>query len=452
MAFQFHLPDIGEGVVEGEIVSWKVAEGDMVDLDQPMVEVMTDKATVEIPSPRAGRISRINFKEGEICPVGDVLVIIEEDGAAATQAPAATEATPVTEATPAPAAAATGNGVRPEPAAASARPGAAPAAGGAAQATPEVVDATAGRTRVKATPATRRLARQLGVELPRVQPTGKNGRVTSDDVRRLANGETTAMAPAPHAGAAASAQAPAFTPIAIAREGEEERIPLRGLRKRIADNMTRSTHTAAHFTYVEEVDMTDLVDVRERAKARAAERGIKLTYLPFIMKAVVSGLKKWPQLNAALDESTQEIVRRKYYNLGIAAQGPQGLVVTVVRDADRRSIFDLAQEIQRLGEGVQAGSINRDDISGSTFTITSLGKLGGVLATPILNFPEVGIMGIHKMEQKPAVRDGEIVIRWLMNLSISLDHRLVDGWDGAMFLQDVKALLEDPTTMFMEMV
>lgn len=449
MAFQFHLPDIGEGVVEGEIVSWKVAEGDLIALDQPMVEVMTDKATVEIPSPRAGRIARINFKEGEICPVGDVLVVIEEDGAAA-QAPAATTSVHV----PAAPAAASGNGVRPDTAAAtSAMPSVAPPARSATQSGPEVVDASAGRARVKATPATRRLARQLGVELPRVQATGKHGRVTTDDVRRFASGET-AAAPAarPSAAASASTQAPAFAPISIPREGEEERIPLRGLRKRIADNMTRSTHTAAHFTYVEEVDMTDLVDVRERAKARAAERGIKLTYLPFIMKAVVSGLKKWPQLNAALDESTQELVRRKYYNLGIAAQGPQGLMVTVVRDADRRSIFDLAQEIQRLGEAVQAGNVSRDDLTGSTFTITSLGKLGGVLATPILNFPEVGIMGIHKMEQKPAVRDGQIVIRWLMNLSISLDHRLVDGWDGAMFLQDVKTLLEDPTTMFMEMV
>jgi pyruvate dehydrogenase E2 component (dihydrolipoamide acetyltransferase) len=167
---------------------------------------------------------------------------------------------------------------------------------------------------------------------------------------------------------------------------------------------------------------------------------------------VVSGLKKWPMLNASLDETTQEIVRKKYYHLGIAAQGPQGLAVSVVRDADRRSIFDLAREIDRLGEAVRTGAATRDELTGSTFTISSLGKLGGVLATPIINFPEVAILGVHKIEEKPAVRGGQIVIRQLMNLSISVDHRLADGWDGAMFLQDVKTLLEDPTTMFMEMV
>jgi pyruvate dehydrogenase E2 component (dihydrolipoamide acetyltransferase) len=243
-----------------------------------------------------------------------------------------------------------------------------------------------------------------------------------------------------------------FAPVAVASQGAEERIPLRGMRKRIADNMLRSKHTAAHFTYVEEVDMTELVEVRDRAKQRAAERGLKLTFLPFLIKAVVSGLKRWPQLNASLDETTQEIVRKKYYHIGIASQGPQGLMVTVVRDADRRSIFDLAAEIQRLAQAVQGGNVRRDELTGSTFTITSLGKLGGVMATPIINFPEVGIMGVHEMKQRPAVHGGQIVIRWLMNLSISLDHRLVDGWDGAMFLQDVKALLEDPTTMFLEMV
>ena len=216
--------------------------------------------------------------------------------------------------------------------------------------------------------------------------------------------------------------------------------------------MARSTQTAAHFTYVEEIDMTELVSVRERAKSRAAERGVKLNYLPFIVKAIVSGLKKWPALNASLDETTQEIVRKKYYHVGIAAQGPQGLVVSVVRDADHRSIFDISREIDRLAEAVKANTATRDELSGSTFTISSLGKLGGVLATPIINFPEVAIVGVHKIEERPAVRNHQIVIRHQMNLSISVDHRLADGWDGAMFLQDVKALLEDPTTMFMEMV
>jgi pyruvate dehydrogenase E2 component (dihydrolipoamide acetyltransferase) len=461
MAFEFHLPDIGEGVVEGEIVSWKVKEGDVVKLDQPIVEIMTDKATVEIPSPRAGTIAKINYAEGQVCPVGQVLVVID-DGKGAAVAPAAGHGP----------GAGNGNGKghhgasttatsKPSPAGelqiasglpASSGPdyseapqlqlaGHMPAPGGRV----EVIDATARGGRVRATPATRKIARQLGVELGQVPATGRNGRVTTADVKGYAAG---GGRPA----AQASAARPAHAPISIAKGGEEERIPFRGIRKRIADNMTRSAFTATHFTYVEEVDMTDLVTVRDRAKAKAAERGVKLTYLPFIIKAVVSGLKKWPQLNASLDESTSEIVRKKYYHLGIAAQGPSGLAVSVLRDADKRSIFDLAREIDRLGEAVRTGTATRDDLSGSTFTISSLGKLGGVMATPIINFPEVGILGVHKMEERPAVRGGQIVARWLMNLSISLDHRLVDGWDGAMFLQDVKTLLEDPTTMFLEMI
>ena len=431
MAFEFHLPDIGEGVVEGEIVQWKVAEGDVVTLDQPIVEVMTDKATVEIPSPRAGRIAKINYQAGQICPVGKVLVVID-DGSAGAGAGAAKAAH-----------GGNGNGHGHAHHAAT------------AQTLPiTVIDATAGRQRALATPATRRLARQLGVDLGRVLPTGKRGRITSEDVKRTAAGGAAPMAHGAGGPDAGHAMVPAkaYAPMAIAQGGDEERIPLRGMRKRIAETMTRSVHTAAHFTYVEEVDMTELVMVRERARARAQERGVKLTYLPFIVKSVVAGLKKWPMLNASLDEATQEIVRKKYYHIGVAAQGPQGLAVSVIRDADRRSIFDVAREIDRLGEAVRNGTATREDLTGSTFTISSLGKLGGVMATPIINFPEVAIVGVHKIEERPAVRDGQIVARHLMNLSISVDHRLADGWDGAMFLQDVKSLLEDPTTMFMEMV
>ena len=414
MAFEFHLPDIGEGVVEGEIVSWKVKVGDKIKLDQPIVEIMTDKATVEIPSPRAGTVTKLNFKEGEICPVGQVLIAIEEDGVAEPVAPKKVHGT-----APAPTSAPRATGVI------------------------EVVDHTATHARVLATPATRRLARQLGVEIGRVPATGQHGRVTTDDVKNYKQQP------------AVRTTQTSYAPQSIAKGGPnepEERIPLRGIRKKIAEQMTRSVHTAAHFTYVEEIDMTELVTVRDRAKSRAAERGVKLNYLPFIVKACVSGLKKWPMLNASLDEATQEIVRKRYYHIGVAAQGPHGLAVSVVRDADKRSIFDLSKEIERLGEAVKSGTATRDELTGSTFTISSLGKLGGVLATPIINFPEVAIVGVHKIEEKPAVRNHEIVIRHLMNLSISVDHRLADGWDGAMFLQDVKALLEDPTTMFMEMV
>lgn len=485
MAYEFKLPDIGEGVVEGEIVSWKVAVGDRIAVDQPLVEVMTDKATVEIPSPRAGVVRMLGFKEGDICPVGAVLVVIEEGDKPSNSAGSTLDLAP------------------------SANPNLVPTGEAAPSAPHEQheqqapgrkrppsddrptlrmsMDGAVARERVKATPATRRLARELGVELGHVEPTGKRGRVTTDDVRRVIDTSPTERAfeqqaptqpvgPRPGSTRPAAAQqaqaqhsdeptlvtlrvpesagppAPVREQAPVASQGAEERIPFRGLRKRIADNMVRSRHTAAHFTYVEEVDMTELVEVRDRARQRAVDRGLKLTFLPFLIKAVVSGLKRWPQLNASLDETTQEIVRKRYYHIGIASQGPQGLVVTVLRDADRRSIFDLAAEIQRLAQAVQDGNARRDELTGSTFTITSLGKLGGVLATPIINFPEVGIIGVHEMKQRPAVHNGEIVIRWLMNLSISLDHRLVDGWDGAMFLQEVKSLLEDPTTMFLEMV
>ncbi|HMG21089.1 MAG TPA: dihydrolipoamide acetyltransferase family protein [Kofleriaceae bacterium] len=440
MAFNFYMPDIGEGVVEGEIVTWKVKVGDRVKLDQPLVEVMTDKATVELPSPRAGTIAKILYADGQICPVGKILVVIDEDAAAG-----------VADAAPA-AAADNGHGAappRPYPPGPSVT--AAPTAQASSGAPPgaiQVVDATEARRRVLATPATRRLAHELGVEIGRVPPTGPHGRVTTQDVR----GYQSNGGGEPRIGTPVRPAAAQHAPIAIAKGGDEERIPLRGIRKRIAESMARSKHTAAHFTYVEEVDMTELVAVRERAKARAAERGDKLNYLPFIVKACVSGLKKWPQLNASLDESTQEIVRKKYYHMGIAAQGPHGLTVTVVRDADRRSIFDVSREIERLAEAVRGNTATRDELTGSTFTISSLGKLGGLHATPIINFPEVAILGVHKIEERPAVRGGQIVIRHLMNLSISVDHRIADGWDGAMFVQEVKALLEDPTTMFMEMV
>jgi pyruvate dehydrogenase E2 component (dihydrolipoamide acetyltransferase) len=224
------------------------------------------------------------------------------------------------------------------------------------------------------------------------------------------------------------------------------------VRKKIAENMHRSRQTAAHFTYVEECDMTELVALRKRAKKRAEERGLKLSFLPFIVKAVCAGLKKFPIVNSTLDEQAQEIVLRKRYHIGVAAASEAGLIVPVLKDADQRSLFDIAQSLDDLSEKAKTGKASRDELTGSTFTISSLGTLGGVLATPIINYPEVAILGVHKIKQTPVVRDGQIVIRDIMNLSISLDHRIVDGYEGAQFLQHVITLLEDPTLMFMEMV
>jgi pyruvate dehydrogenase E2 component (dihydrolipoamide acetyltransferase) len=424
MAFEFRLPDIGEGVVEGEVVKWHVKPGDPVREDQPMVEVMTDKATVEIPSPRAGVIRELRAPEGQVCKVGAVMVVIDEAGAQPAKASSAEPATAPKERE------------RPfekKPDA----PGSAPALGS------NVIAMPARSGKVLATPATRKLARDLGVDLSAVQATGSNGRVTKDDVRAAATGGGEA---------AAAATARAYAPLAVAVDASDLRVPFRGVRKKIAENMHRSRQTAAHFTYVEECDMTELMALRKRAKARAEERGIKLSFLPFIVKAVCAGLKKFPIVNATLDEQKQEIVLRKRYHVGVAAATAEGLIVPVVKDADQKSLFEIARTLEELGEKAKAGKATRDELTGSTFTISSLGTLGGVLATPIINFPEVAILGVHKIKPTPVVRDGEIVVREMMNLSISLDHRIVDGYEGAQFLQHVIELLQDPTLMFMEMV
>ncbi|MDB4970649.1 MAG: catalytic domain of component of various dehydrogenase complexe [Myxococcales bacterium] len=440
--FEFRMPDIGEGVVEGEVVKWHVKAGDTVREDQPMVEVMTDKATVEIPSPKAGIVKEIRAAEGKTCAVGSVMVVIEETGDSAKPA-AATGAAPSPQAkeerqfldkTP-----------KSEPASVSA--GASnvismPRAGGAG------VGGAGGGGKVLATPATRKLARDLGVDLAHVRATGPNGRVTHDDVRAAGNGGATAHA----ANAGSAAVARAYAPMTTHSDAADERIPFRGVRKKIAENMHRSRQTAAHFTYVEECDMTELVALRKRAKARAEERGLKLSFLPFIVKAVCAGLKKFPIVNSTLDEQKGEIVLRKRYHVGVAAATAEGLIVPVVKDADQKSLFEIARTLDELSEKSRSGKATRDDLTGSTFTISSLGTLGGVLATPIINFPEVAILGVHKIKPTPVVRDGQIVVREMMNLSISLDHRVVDGYEGAQFLQHIVELLQDPTLMFMEMV
>ncbi len=423
MPFEFKLPDIGEGVHEGEIVKWLVKEGDFVREDQPMVEVMTDKATVEIPAPRAGKILKLNAKEGEIVKVGSVLVIIEELG----EAKAEPKREPV--AAPQP---------KPEPATASATAVAAPP--------PPPSPAAAPAQRVLATPATRKLARELGVDISQVQGTGPAGRVTDEDVRRFAAMRTAPPTPTP------PPTAPAFAPRPVVTDRREERVPLRGIRKRIAEHMHQSKTTAAHFTYVDEVDMTELIQLREQMKPLAEQKGVKLTYLPFIVKASVAALKEMPLLNASLDETTGEIVIKKYYNIGIATATDEGLIVPVIKDADRKSLLEIATEIERLAKAAREGKIALQDLQGGTFTITSLGALGGLFATPIINYPEVAILGIHEIKRRPVVRDDTIVIRDMMYLSLSFDHRLIDGDVGARFCKKIIGYLENPKLLFLELV
>jgi pyruvate dehydrogenase E2 component (dihydrolipoamide acetyltransferase) len=447
MAYEFKLPDIGEGVVEGEIVRWLVAEGDQVGADQPMVEVMTDKATVEIPAPRAGRILRRMFAEGQICPVGQVLVSIEESGAAAP--PARPAAAPTRESGASVAAAAQAGSAG--GAAAGRRPSLSAPAGAGAGAT--------AAADVLATPATRKLARELEVDLGAVTGSGPAGRITSEDVKAHARGG--GPRPASNGGAPAQsftvppavrgAGTPASTPA-----GPDVRVPFRGVRRKIAEHMVRARREAAHYTYVEEVDCSQLVDLREKANARLAAQDpkppLKLSYLPFIVRATVEALRRFPQMNAWLDEAAGEIVQRRQYHIGLATATADGLIVPVLRDADRRSIIDIGREIDRLAALTKAGKAGREELSGSTFTVTSLGQLGGVLATPILNHPEVGILGVHKIAKRPAVLGDKIVVKDLMNLSISVDHRVVDGYDAARFVADIKQSLESPGLLFLESV
>ncbi len=424
MIYQFKLPDIGEGVVEGEVVRWLVKEDDLLAQDQPMVEIMTDKATVEIPSPRAGRVIKRMYGEGEICPVGRVLIAIEETGArSAAAAPAPPPSGPVPD----------------RQASATSRPVPAPATGAAL-----------------ATPATRKLARVLGVDIGGVTGTGSGGRVTSEDVRATQAAGAGAGTGATRAGG--GPQPPASPAVSSPAVSSDVRIPFRGLRRKIAEHMVRARREAAHFTYVEEVDCTLLVALRDKANERLSGQGLKLSYLPFIVRATVLALQKFPRLNAHLDDKAGEIVERREYHVGIASQTDEGLVVPVIRNAGNRTVVDLAREIDRLAAGARAGKATREELSGSTFTITSLGTLGGVLATPIVNHPEVAILGVHKIAKRPVVVqeqvDGQIedkiVVRSLMNLSISVDHRIVDGYDAARFVARIKESLESPDGLFEE--
>jgi pyruvate dehydrogenase E2 component (dihydrolipoamide acetyltransferase) len=455
MAFEFKLPDIGEGVVEGEIVKWLIKPGDAVTEDQPMVEVMTDKATVVIPSPRAGKVLETRGAEGSIAKVGGVLVVIEEAAKAADPnaptirpTPAAAPAPAAAKAPPPPArpAAPAAPAVAPTPPPAPAAP--APAAPAPAAPAPAAAPRASGP--VLAAPATRRLARELGVDMGTIGGTGPAGRVTSEDVRRAA--AVPAAAPVTgHDDARDTVAPPARVPVGDA--AVEERIAIRGLRKRIFDNMARSKSHAAHFTFVEECDCTALVALRDRFNAQLKDGEAKLQYLPFIVKAVIAALKQFPDLNGHVDEAAMEFVRRRDYHIGIAASTDRGLIVPVARNADRRSLLDLSNEIKRLGDTARAGRLGAEDLGGSTFTITSLGKEGGIFATPIINYPEVAIMGVHKMVKRPMVNedDDTVVIKPMMNLSLSFDHRLVDGHIGAAFTYAVIKLLQNPDRLLMEM-
>ncbi len=407
MAFVFNFPDVGEGIHEGRVVEWLVAEGETVDEDQPLLKVETDKAVVELPSPRSGTILRLHAAAEAAIFVGDPLVTIGDSG----------EELPEGEAP-------SGDG----PAAAAPAPPAGPAAPSPAAAT----------HRPLATPRTRALARKLGVDLQAVRGSGAGGRITDDDVQRTAAGGAPAV-PSP----ASSVVAPRA--VSVTADGEVERLPLTHLRKVIANAMRASKQMSAHVTHVDEADVTDLVAHYRRAKPVIEERsGVRFTLLPLFIKALVATLQKYPIFNASVDEEQQEIVFKKYYNIGVAVDTPEGLIVPVIRDADRKDMVEIAGEVADKAERARSRQLNLDELKGGSCTITNIGPLGGVFATPIINQPELAIVGLHAIKERPEVVDGEIAIRKMMYLSISFDHRYIDGAEAARFMSDMVRLLSEP--------
>tara|TARA_Y100000766_G_scaffold123886_1_gene106403 strand:+ start:14646 stop:15902 length:1257 start_codon:yes stop_codon:yes gene_type:complete len=415
--FAFKLPDIGEGVVEGEVVEWMVSVGDTVKEDDPILSVMTDKATVEIPSPTDGVVKSIVGEPGTILAVGQVCIEFETDG----------EGTPVEEA-PEPVEEVVEEAPAPEPVKEEVAP--APAAPTPAP-TPVVVAAPGARP--LASPAVRQRARESGIDLTTVSGSGPAGRITHGDLDSWKA-----------AGSPVAAAGPART----AQTGTTE-VPVIGLRRKISESMTASYTTIPHFSYFEEVDITHLDELRVHLNSTRAEGQPKLTYLPFIMQALVKALGENPVCNALFDDDKGVVTRHDAVHLGIATQTDRGLYVPVVKHVEAQDIWQSASEMQRVSQAARDGTAGLDELTGSTFTITSLGRMGGLGATPIINKPEVGILGVHNAVDTPVVRNGQIVIRKMLRLSSSWDHRVVDGWDGAMLVQRLKALLENPATIFM---
>ena len=471
MARELRLPELAESVVEGEIVRWLVDVGQMVELDQPVVEVMTDKVTVELPSPYAGKLLEQVASEGDVVAVNAVIARFDGEGegaAAAAPAPSlqAEEERSIVEGgrpaeeddgeslslfkpgggsdeplitirRPGAPGGATATAAPPAPA----RPQQAPPVASRPQQAPDASAARGPYGRVLAVPAARKLARELGVDIEQVRGSGPNGRVRVEDVKQHTEG------------GAAPAQVVYATPSEyVAGEQVEERTPLRGLRRVIANQLTASHLGAVRTLHVDEADVTGLVALRDKLKPRAEARGVKLSYLPFIMKAVVAGLQRFPMINTSLDTASNEVVTKHYYNLGMAVATDNGLVVPVVKGVNERSILDIAADVQRLAELARTGKLAQDDIRGGTFSITNIGSLGGLFSFPIINLPEAAILGVHSIKKRPVVlADDSIVARQMLYLSLSFDHRLIDGAEGAMFTSYVIDLLENPEALMLEL-
>ena len=408
MALEFRFPDVGEGIAQGEIVRWLVAQGDEVRADQPLVEVETDKAVVEIPAPRGGTILRLPVAAGETIQVGEILAVIgEADGAEASVAPQPEAASVVgrldaktLELPPEPPAAGSGNGAT-------------------------------DNGRILAIPSVRKLARDLGVNLSRVTPSGPRGRIRREDVLQAAPQDAAPAQPA-------DTQRDAH--------GDIELQPLTALRRTIAKAMVEAATAAVPITTIDEVDISELLDWRARGNAAA---DVHLTLLPFIMKAVVAALQQHPALNASLADDQQHLILKRYYHLGIATDTPEGLIVPVVKDVDRKSLLALATEVQHLAELANTRRIPLADLRGGTFTISNYGAVGGIFATPMLHLPQVAILGVGRFLQKPVAHEGAVALRTILPLSLTFDHRVLDGAAAQRFLNAVMAYLADPTRLLL---
>lgn len=428
--FEFKLPDIGEGIHEGEIVKWFVKAGDTVKEDDILLEVQNDKAVVEIPAPVDGTVKEVKVDEGTVAVVGDVLITFDIEG----DAPAGEEEESASE-----------------------QPKAEEEPEGTIE---KAVEADKPRDvqlhkseRVIAMPSIRKYAREKGVDIREVNGSGDNGRVLKEDIDAFANGE----APAAEATtekldsvAPAAAAKTEIKPYSSAAPELETREKIRGIRKAISKAMVNSKHTAPHVTLMDEVDVTKLVALRKEFKQVAADQGVKLTYLPFVVKALTAAAKAFPTINASIDDVNEEIVYKNYFNIGIAADTENGLVVPVVKDADRKSIYALANNINELAGKAREGKLAGDDMKGGSITITNIGSAGGQWFTPVINHPEVAILGIGRIAEKAVVKDGEIVAAPVLALSFSFDHRLIDGATAQNALNMVKRLLQDPALLMME--
>jgi pyruvate dehydrogenase E2 component (dihydrolipoamide acetyltransferase) len=396
MPFDFKLPDLGEGITEGEIRKWLVKEGDSIEEHQTVLEIETDKAVVEVPSPKKGKILKMNKEEGDIAKVGEVLMTIAEEGEAIEETPKAEEAPAVEE-----------------------RPKSVSVVG----VLPEEEEG------ILATPAVRALARELVVNLETIKGSGPGGSITKEDVMKASEKGKKA---------------------AEDLYGISERVPLKGLRRTIAKNLLTAHQTMVFVTIMDEADVTDLWNIREREKKVLQEKGIHLTFLPFFMKALQHSLVEHPYLNASVDGEKEEIILKKYFNIGIAVDTPDGLMVPVIKDVDKKTVRELASEIQDLSQKAKERKIKLEEMRGSSFTISNWGHFGGTFATPVINYPDAAILGTGRIADKPWVKEGQIVIRKILPLSLTFDHRVTDGADAATFLSKVMRYLEDPGLLFIE--